>query len=679
MGRLKCPPRIFLLIILSSFLISVHRAESTFDKLIKRSKRDTTDEIGDALYDTDRNKREEIPVPSTKNVSEDSDSDTDDEADSTSDDTTDDDKSTSEQSASLNSSTSSEANDDTADNETEDLSPSPSKSENAKRRHVKADVVTVKDEQEKAEEIADKDVTLQKGMHSNVDHPMTNSELTKQYRPENDVSNGEMMGMDDSDSEPTKRDFLRTLPTTKTVTDTTDANLLHLTDSVLDLLNSEIISKRSNIINVADPLMIEKRDSEHAVADTHDMQDGGAPSHFQVDDKSADLEINANSAGVKVKAKPASLQVVSRPGSHGHEQHFEHPVEMFHEPMMHYHHPHHHHRHHHGHHHRRHHRPHHYEEEDEEMHHEMPHFFDVPRYGDTWGHGIGGGYGGGMGGGLGGGFGGGGYGGGFGGGFGRSYLPSPLRDSNAYGRSTVETALDPRLGAPSSANGFSTGLALPDSETYLMERLRAKLYDEQERDHLSQLDRVRESTLRAFADSALSERAHDIDLESDLYRHPDRLSMFSDRRSHNLDSSMGLGEGPLSLRERLSLGDRLTSRDSTPYHESSYHEHIRRHESFPYHDQDRESSFRDRGRESIPFRDRESEMEAQELEPKGSFEEKERSSAYHKKDDFERDYDSTRGTKKHHTPHYRYDYTFSIFSLLFQCYLRVLYHRLLWR
>ena len=38
--------------------------------------------------------------------------------------------------------------------------------------------------------------------------------------------------------------------------------------------------------------------------------------HFQVDDKSADLEINANSAGVKVKAKPASLQVVSRPGSH---------------------------------------------------------------------------------------------------------------------------------------------------------------------------------------------------------------------------------------------------------------------------------------------------------------------------------------------------------------------------
>ena len=43
---------------------------------------------------------------------------------------------------------------------------------------------------------------------------------------------------------------------------------------------------------------------------------GSEIGHFQVDDKSADLEINANSAGVKVKAKPASLQVVSRPGAH---------------------------------------------------------------------------------------------------------------------------------------------------------------------------------------------------------------------------------------------------------------------------------------------------------------------------------------------------------------------------
>lgn len=41
----------------------------------------------------------------------------------------------------------------------------------------------------------------------------------------------------------------------------------------------------------------------------------GEPTHFQVDDKAAELEINANAMGVKVNAKPASLQVVSKPGS----------------------------------------------------------------------------------------------------------------------------------------------------------------------------------------------------------------------------------------------------------------------------------------------------------------------------------------------------------------------------
>ena len=40
----------------------------------------------------------------------------------------------------------------------------------------------------------------------------------------------------------------------------------------------------------------------------------GEPTHFQVDDKAAELEINANAMGVKVNAKPASLQVVSKPG-----------------------------------------------------------------------------------------------------------------------------------------------------------------------------------------------------------------------------------------------------------------------------------------------------------------------------------------------------------------------------
>ncbi|KAK3703953.1 hypothetical protein QZH41_003850 [Actinostola sp. cb2023] len=40
----------------------------------------------------------------------------------------------------------------------------------------------------------------------------------------------------------------------------------------------------------------------------------GEPSHFQVDDKAAEIEVNANPAGVKVIAKPASLQVVAKPG-----------------------------------------------------------------------------------------------------------------------------------------------------------------------------------------------------------------------------------------------------------------------------------------------------------------------------------------------------------------------------
>ncbi|XP_074612394.1 uncharacterized protein LOC141866752 [Acropora palmata] len=55
---------------------------------------------------------------------------------------------------------------------------------------------------------------------------------------------------------------------------------------------------------------------EPAGETSSETSSGPEVGHFQVDDKSADLEINANSAGVKVKAKPASLQVVSRPGSH---------------------------------------------------------------------------------------------------------------------------------------------------------------------------------------------------------------------------------------------------------------------------------------------------------------------------------------------------------------------------
>eukprot|EP00794_Sanderia_malayensis_P012649 gene12649-13948_t len=46
----------------------------------------------------------------------------------------------------------------------------------------------------------------------------------------------------------------------------------------------------------------------------------GQPTHFQMDDRSPELEIDANNEGVKIKAKPATLQVMSHPEEvHIHE------------------------------------------------------------------------------------------------------------------------------------------------------------------------------------------------------------------------------------------------------------------------------------------------------------------------------------------------------------------------
>ena len=73
----------------------------------------------------------------------------------------------------------------------------------------------------------------------------------------------------------------------------------------------------------------------------------GEPSHFQVDDRAAEIEVNANPAGVKVNAKPASLQVVAKPGTPAvpifHPSihmapHFEAPPMIYHQPAMFYHH-----------------------------------------------------------------------------------------------------------------------------------------------------------------------------------------------------------------------------------------------------------------------------------------------------------------------------------------------------
>lgn len=72
----------------------------------------------------------------------------------------------------------------------------------------------------------------------------------------------------------------------------------------------------------------------------------GEPSHFQVDDKAAEIEVNANPAGVKVNAKPASLQVVAKPGTPAipifHPaihlaQHYAPPPVVHHNPAMYYH------------------------------------------------------------------------------------------------------------------------------------------------------------------------------------------------------------------------------------------------------------------------------------------------------------------------------------------------------
>lgn len=507
------PPHWLKLVFIAGLLIGILHGDVSSDKLIKRSKRSLEDDIGDALYDESQQrivKREEIPVP-THNKDSENEAESNEETDS----------------APL------------VGQKKKDVK----SVESANKRHLhkmkltsaQNDVVMVKDEQTKDEEKAEEDASLRSGMHSNLDHPFTNSELTKHFDPEDDVTNGEMMGVDEPQQK-RRRD---------TIQKTEDEKLLTLTDNVIDLLQSDrdatfANTKRDFIISRLNSAVSErsKRESEHAVADTHDMQDGGAPSHFQVDDKSADLEINANSAGVKVKAKPASLQVVSRPGSHG-QGGGHHEMEMFHEPMMHYHHPHHHHHHHgHGHHHRRHYRPHHEEYDDyEEEHHEMPHFFDVPHYGSTWGHGIGGGgYGGDE---MGGGY-------GFEHGIGRSRFPTPLlpnREENGYGRSAIESALDRRLGSVASLSGFNRELALPDSEMLLMARLRARLDDERAKERLSQFDQIPESTLTARLANrirALESRYDELLPERRSPLHPNRLyhdNRISSRFDDNLDDS----------------------------------------------------------------------------------------------------------------------------------------------
>ena len=74
----------------------------------------------------------------------------------------------------------------------------------------------------------------------------------------------------------------------------------------------EIESKLSKLVGFV--LLFYCCTARPTVKDDH-VTMSGEPTHFQVDDKAAELEINANAMGVKVNAKPASLQVVSKPGA----------------------------------------------------------------------------------------------------------------------------------------------------------------------------------------------------------------------------------------------------------------------------------------------------------------------------------------------------------------------------
>ena len=280
---------------------------------------------------------------------------------------------------------------------------------------------------------------LKSGMDANVDSPMTNSDLIKTYDAAADTSNGELLGM-------SKRTQITTKPT-ETVDDTETSTAT----STISESTEDSISKRQ----ATESLLLTKRSEK----ETHDIQEGGAPSHFQVDDKSADLEINANSAGVKVKAKPASLQVVSRPGQHGIAP----PMMPFMPPPVPViHHLPHHHRHHHHHH-----RRHHYIEPIffSPFHHDnfMPYgHFEGHEHGYGWGepnffapyhHDEGFGYG---------------HWGdvdnyGY-----HGFARHRIEDGGLYGRSTVETARDPRLSAPAALDGFNSGIALPDMDQRFM-------------------------------------------------------------------------------------------------------------------------------------------------------------------------------------------------------------------
>lgn len=519
-------------------------ADSNFDQQIQRSKRDVDDTsseiIGDALYDETKDshivdKREEIPVPSVDNPE---DRDTISSDTSSNKDTT---GSTNVESVSSNDTVTGESDNKTNKTVTSDKEKLKELSSNLKvddknvdnvkttpvktasntqqgvkkstRHHKKLFHVLKHETKDEAptEAIptAEEEAKLSQGMDPNVDHPIVDTDLIKKYDETTDTEHGEMMGVSDD-----KRDTIMTvtgLSRTHKPLDTLNVPEQSFFQT-LHISNSNVNSDRLRLV--------EKRDDKAS-----DNPQDSAPSHFQVDDKSADLEINANSAGVKVKAKPASLQVVSRPGAHGQPplpfaaaqpvQSVPVPLyhDVYHEPIeYHHHHPyHHHHRHH-----RRHHHHHPHEvglflptqsfitppilapmSPEVQAHGMLPHFmYTYPQRGYR-GYGCENGCS----------------------GFPYSYARSLFkggRDVNAYGRSTVETALDPRLGAPTAANGFNSGIAMPDQDGLYFHNVPTQMLDERERMHQAHLVQLQESALRHFAD-AQAEKARDDEIEAHKY------------------------------------------------------------------------------------------------------------------------------------------------------------------
>ncbi|XP_065670822.1 uncharacterized protein LOC100210570 isoform X1 [Hydra vulgaris] len=472
MGITHTSLKLLVILVLVNVLIS----DNSFDRQIKRSKRDLdeNESTGDALYEVD--KREEIAIPSQNN-----DITVDSPKDSTSilkDSILSGDK---------------KSNVGKKLKETKSLKTKLKKDSKVKKvqNNVKSSSLVQPD---------DEDARLLQGMDSNVDHPMANNDITKRYDASADIMHGEMMGMGDSDNyDTTPNDLKRS--TIHTIY-TTDPH----SKFKFDLNRLSIDVKRRSVENLNE-------------------QNGGTSLRLRVNNKSNGLESNANST--EGNTKPVSLQVRSQLGSalfstdKFNSQTYTSPslsqAKVFHERQpRHFHHHHHHHRRHHLHH-----RHHHYHNEfeperfgesyfrrngfewNQPLSYYSP-FFRAPPYSMSWGrfsnpyeyH------------------------------MGRRWISSP-----SYVRSNVEGALDPRLNSGIFANGFNPGIALPDSENLMAESLRKPLQNEGERMALEHLQNIHMSTLREFAQSQ-EERRRELEAEEFRFQHSKLMNPYLPELQH---------------------------------------------------------------------------------------------------------------------------------------------------